>query len=47
MSASEYTSALARSMQQSKEQIIANLMATQWAERDKPYEVEVKFDETD
>ena len=45
MSASDYTKALAQSMQQSKERIVANIMETQWAERDKPYEVEVKFDE--
>lgn len=45
MSASSYTKALAEAMQQSKERIVANLMEAQWAEREKPYEVEVKFDE--
>ena len=37
MSASSYTKALAEAMQQSKERIVANLMETQWAEREKPY----------
>lgn len=45
MSANSYTQALARAMQESKERIVANLMETQWQEREKPYETEVKFDE--
>ena len=45
MSASEYTKALAQSMQQSKERIVANLMEAQWNEREKPYITEVDFDE--
>ena len=45
MSASNYTKALAKSMQESRARIVANLMETQWNEREKPYETEVKFDE--
>ena len=40
-----YAQHLAEAMGQTKERIVANLMEAQWAEREKPYIVEVKFDE--